>query len=63
MQVNPSENPGQYGWMPNLMVYNPAGPNNNLMYGNFSQPPGVIQQNAVNPPGSNYASTVAPANG
>jgi hypothetical protein len=33
--VNPAESPGQFGWMPNLTVYNPAGPYNNVQYGGF----------------------------
>ena len=35
MNVNPAESPGQFGWTPNLMVYNPAGPYNNVQFGGF----------------------------
>jgi|SRR5215469_11547864 len=54
MNVNPFEAPGSWGWMPNLNASAPTGPNNNIQSGYFFQPQGVIQQNAVNPPGSNY---------
>lgn len=55
VSANPTEAPGTWGFMPNLMSSSPVGVGNQISYGGFTQPPGAINfQNGVNPPGASY---------
>jgi len=49
-----AEVPNTWGFLPNLTQSPTNGPFGSVSYGSFNQPPGVIWQNGVKPPGANY---------
>jgi|SRR5215471_1741595 len=48
------EAPNTYGFMPILSQQPTTGPVGNVSFGSFLQPPDVIFQNGVKPPGASY---------